>query len=56
MSSPVFVVARTVGGIAHWNEMMADPETGIVRSRRLYVRATERPVVPIEHAPSGRLW
>jgi citrate synthase len=48
MFTPVFAVARTVGWVAHWNEMMTDPETRIVRPRQLYVGATERPVVPIE--------
>jgi citrate synthase len=48
-------VARTVGWVAHWNEMMTDPETRIVRPRQLYVGPTERPVVAVEkrreHAP-----
>ncbi|HEU0215378.1 MAG TPA: citrate/2-methylcitrate synthase, partial [Stellaceae bacterium] len=44
MFTPVFAVARTVGWVAHWNEMMTDPETRIVRPRQLYVGATERPV------------
>jgi citrate synthase len=55
MFTPVFAVARTVGWVAHWNEMMTDPETRIVRPRQLYVGPTERPVVPVEkrreHAP-----
>jgi citrate synthase len=46
MFTPVFAVARTVGWVAHWNEMMTDPETRIVRPRQLYVGPTERPVVP----------
>jgi citrate synthase len=49
MFTPVFAVARTVGWVAHWNEMMTDPETRIVRPRQLYVGATERSVVLIEH-------
>jgi citrate synthase len=48
MFTPVFAVARTVGWVAHWNEMMTDPETRIVRPRQLYVGATERPVTPID--------
>jgi citrate synthase len=40
-------VARTVGWVAHWNEMIADPETRIVRPRQLYLGPSERPVVPI---------
>src|SRR5204862_6411070 len=55
MFTPVFAVARTVGWVAHWNEMMTDPETRIVRPRQLYVGPTERPVAPVEkrreHAP-----
>jgi citrate synthase len=48
MFTPVFAVARTVGWVAHWNEMMTDPETRIVRPRQLYIGATERPVTPID--------
>jgi citrate synthase len=55
MFTPVFAVARTVGWVAHWNEMMTDPETRIVRPRQLYVGPEERPVVTVEkrreHAP-----
>ena len=55
MFTPVFAVARTVGWVAHWNEMMTDPETRIVRPRQLYVGSEERPVVAVEkrreHAP-----
>jgi citrate synthase len=49
MFTPVFAVARTVGWVAHWNEMMTDPETRIVRPRQLYTGPTERPLVPPEH-------
>jgi citrate synthase len=48
MFTPVFAVARTVGWVAHWNEMMTDPETRIVRPRQLYVGPEERPVVAVE--------
>ncbi len=48
MFTPVFAVARTVGWLAHWNEMIADPETRIFRPRQLYQGARERPVAPIE--------
>src|ERR1700732_4513349 len=50
MFTPVFAVARTVGWVAHWNEMMIDPETRIVRPRQLYTGPTERPVA----APAER--
>jgi citrate synthase len=55
MFTPVFAVARTVGWVAQWNEMMTDPETRIVRPRQLYVGPTERSVVASarrsEHPP-----
>jgi citrate synthase len=55
MFTPVFAVARTVGWIAHWNEMMVDPETRIFRPRQLYVGPKERPFAPLAgrepHAP-----
>jgi citrate synthase len=52
MFTPVFAVARTVGWVAHWNEMMTDPETRILRPRQLYVGPTERAFVPIEERPA----
>jgi citrate synthase len=45
--TPVFAVARTIGWVAHWNEMIADPETRIFRPRQLYMGPTERPLVPM---------
>jgi citrate synthase len=45
MFTPVFAVARTVGWVAHWNEMIADPDTRIFRPRQLYSGPTERPLV-----------
>ena len=55
MFTPVFAVARTIGWVAHWNEMMTDPETRIVRPRQLYTGPQERGFVPAaartEHAP-----
>ena len=49
MFTPVFAVARTVGWVAHWNEMMTDPETRIVRPRQLYVGPAARDFVPVEN-------
>jgi citrate synthase len=55
MFTPVFAVARTVGWVAHWNEMIADPETRIFRPRQLYTGPVERALVPVaeraEHSP-----
>ena len=48
MFTPMFAVARTVGWVAQWNEMMTDPETRIVRPRQLYTGPTERPMVAVE--------
>jgi citrate synthase len=36
MFTVIFAMARTVGWIAHWNEMMEDPELRIGRPRQLY--------------------
>ena len=47
MFTPVFAVARTVGWVTQWNEMIADPETRIFRPRQLYAGPAERPLVPI---------
>jgi citrate synthase len=44
----IFAMARTVGWIAQWNEMIADPEQKIGRPRQLFVGETTRDVKPIE--------
>ncbi|HTK62672.1 MAG TPA: citrate synthase [Pseudonocardia sp.] len=38
----LFALGRLPGWIAHWREMMEDPQTKIGRPRQLYVGATER--------------
>lgn len=43
----LFAVARTVGWIAQWAEMIEDPGQRIGRPRQLYTGATERPFVPL---------
>ena len=48
MFTVLFAVARTVGWVAQWKEMIEDPEQKIGRPRQLYNGATERPFVPIE--------
>jgi citrate synthase len=40
----IFAMARTVGWIAQWNEMISDPEQKIGRPRQLYVGASRREV------------
>ncbi|MCK5814096.1 MAG: citrate synthase [Cocleimonas sp.] len=42
MFTVIFAVARTVGWISHWNEMMKDPESRIGRPRQLYIGALPR--------------
>ena len=48
MFTCIFALARTVGWIAQWNEMIADPEQKIGRPRQLYTGAAQRDVLPIE--------
>jgi len=43
----IFAMARTVGWIAQWNEMISDPEQKIGRPRQLFVGAPKRDVSPI---------
>jgi len=48
MFTVLFALARTVGWVAQWNEMISDPEQKIGRPRQLYTGATERDYVPID--------
>ena len=45
MFTALFALARTVGWIAQWAEMIEDPAQKIGRPRQLYTGATERPYV-----------
>ena len=47
MFTCIFSLARTVGWIAQWNEMISDPEQKIGRPRQLYQGAKKRDVVPM---------
>jgi citrate synthase len=47
MFTCIFSLARTVGWIAQWQEMISDPEYKIGRPRQLYRGAARREVVPI---------
>jgi citrate synthase len=47
MFTALFALARTVGWVAQWNEMIGDPEQKIGRPRQLYTGAPPRPYVPI---------
>ncbi len=48
MFTCIFALARTVGWIAQWNEMISDPDQKIGRPRQLYTGAPRRDVVPID--------
>ncbi len=47
MFTVIFAVARTVGWVSHWMEMMQDGSPRIGRPRQLYVGAKQRDYVPI---------
>ena len=47
MFTVLFAVARTVGWISQWKEMIEDPNQKIGRPRQLYTGATQRDYVPI---------
>ena len=48
MFTVLFAIARTVGWIAQWKEMIEDPMQRIGRPRQLYTGATERAYIPVE--------
>ena len=44
----IFALARTVGWVAQWKEMISDPEQKIGRPRQLFIGAPKRDVPPID--------
>ena len=48
MFTCIFALARTVGWIAQWTEMIADPEYKIGRPRQLFKGAQRRDVLPLD--------
>ncbi|WP_279478569.1 citrate synthase [Aureimonas sp. SK2] len=48
MFTVLFAVARTVGWIAQWKEMIEDPHQRIGRPRQLYTGAAQRDYTPVE--------
>jgi citrate synthase len=48
MFTPIFAVARTVGWISQWQEMIADPAMKIGRPRQLYTGPARRDYVEVE--------
>jgi citrate synthase len=48
MFTALFALARTVGWVAQWNEMIADPDQKIGRPRQLYTGPTQREYVAVD--------
>jgi citrate synthase len=48
MFTVMFAIARTVGWVAHWQEMVADPTSRIGRPRQLYNGPGLRDYTPVE--------
>ena len=46
MYTVIFALARTIGWVSHWNEMLGDPLTRIGRPRQLYTGYTRRGLYP----------
>ena len=48
MFTALFALARTVGWVAQWNEMISDPGQRIGRPRQLYTGPAQRDYVPLD--------
>jgi citrate synthase len=48
MFTVMFAIARTVGWVAHWQEMISDPNMRIGRPRQLYTGPTRRDYLDIK--------
>jgi len=49
MFTVMFAIARTVGWVSHWREMISDPNGRIGRPRQLYTGPTDRDYTSIEN-------
>jgi citrate synthase len=49
MFTPIFALARTVGWVSQWREMVTDPKLKIGRPRQLYTGPTYRDYVDVEN-------
>ena len=47
MFTVIFAIARTVGWIAHWNEMISEKNLKISRPRQLYTGPEKRDYIPL---------
>lgn len=52
MFTVIFALARTVGWLAHWMEMRADPDSRIGRPRQLYTGYGRRNYIPLDQRNS----
>jgi citrate synthase len=48
MFTVMFAIARSVGWVAHWTEMVTDPRMRIGRPRQLYTGSAKRKFVPLD--------
>jgi citrate synthase len=49
MFTVMFAIGRTVGWVAHWREMITDPNGKISRPRQLYVGEKERNYINLDN-------
>ncbi|PCS22793.1 citrate synthase [Candidatus Enterovibrio escicola] len=49
MFTVIFAMSRTIGWIAHWNEMHSDPQNRIGRPRQLYTGHDKRDFTPLKN-------
>jgi len=54
MFTVLFAVARTVGWISQWKEMVEQPDHRIGRPRQVYIGQTCRPVLPLAERPQRK--
>ena len=47
MFTVLFAIPRTVGWLAHWQELLGDKDQKISRPRQLYVGSPKRDYVPL---------
>ena len=53
MFTVMFAIARTVGWVSHWSEMIADPKMRIGRPRQVYKGPARRNYVGLHDRPNG---
>jgi citrate synthase len=47
----LFAIARTVGWVAQWEEMLLDPEQKIARPKQIYIGSQTRDYVAMDSRP-----